>query len=205
MAVWGAPFHDPQHAERACLSALEQQRIIRDLGGELRSEYDAELRVRMGIASGTVTAGNMGSEKKFQFTVIGDVVNLASRLEPANKDFGTSIIISESTRHMARNVIVTRPLARIRVMGKKEVVDIHELVGERGKVDQAVLDGIEVYRQALERFHNRDWAGCLALLGRWASDGEDGAVSLLKRRALACRQNPPDDEWQGEYVRTEKT
>jgi len=205
MAVWGAPFPDPQHAEKACLCALEQQRIIRDLGSALKAEYDVELQVRMGIASGIVTAGNMGSEKKFQFTVIGDVVNLASRLEPANKDFGTRIIISESTRQMARNAIVTRPLAKIRVMGKKEVVDIHELVGETGRVDQAVLDGIEVHRQALERFYNRDWAGCLDLLDRLPVGSEDGATSFLKRWALACRQKSPSDEWQGEYIRAEKT
>lgn len=204
MAVWGAPFPDPQHAVKACLSALEQQRLIRALGDDLKAEYGVDLRVRMGIGSGRVTAGNMGSEKKFQFTVIGDVVNLASRLEPANKDFGTDIVISETTYRMAKDVVVARALARIVVIGKKEVVEVFELVGEKGKVPPEMLAVIESYEQALQRFYGRDWDGCLALVDGILTKRGDGPASLLRRRALECKAHPPADGWQGEYVRAEK-
>ena len=204
IAVWGAPYPDPDHAVKACLAALGQQRIIADLNKELEREYGTGIRVRMGLNSGIVTAGNMGSEKKFQYTVIGDVVNLASRLEPANKDFGTKIIIGESTYTMAKDRIVVRPLGKILVVGKQEVASIFELVDEKGRVGQEKFEMIELYEKALEHFYRRNWAMCLSVIDRILDREEDGPSLHLRRRALHCQAHSPPDDWRGEYVRAEK-
>jgi adenylate cyclase len=97
MAEWGVPYPVPDHAAQACLAALEQQEKLAELRPILKAKYGKEIRVRMGLNSGTVTAGNMGSDKRFQYTVMGDAVNQAARLEPANKDYGTLIIMGEAT------------------------------------------------------------------------------------------------------------
>ena len=202
MAVWGAPYRDPEHAVNACKSALDQQEIIREMNEELRHEYGCEIHVRMGLNSGTVTAGNMGSERKFQYTVMGDVVNLASRLEPANKDFGTSIIIGESTNRLAIKSIESRMLDKIVVVGKEEIVPVYELLGIKGQVDESLLAAARAYEQALSQFYERNWDECLELLKDVTSI--DTSAAHLESRAIFCKKNPPPETWQGEYVRAEK-
>jgi adenylate cyclase len=203
MAVWGAPYRDPEHAFNACSAALEQQRTITEMNDELRNEYGSEIHVRMGLNSGTVTAGNMGSERKFQYTVMGDVVNLASRLEPANKDFGTKIVIGEATRKLAGDRIEARMLDKIVVVGKQEIVSIYELLGLKGALDDVVLERARRYEEALDHFYGRRWDECVGLINDVASI--DTVEAHLKSRAEYCKVNPPADTWQGEYVRVEKT
>ncbi|MCK5850340.1 MAG: adenylate/guanylate cyclase domain-containing protein [Kiritimatiellae bacterium] len=200
MAVWGAPYNDPEHAFAACESALAQQELIAGMKADLNAEYESDICVRMGIASGTVTAGNMGSEKKFQYTVMGDVVNLASRLEPVNKDFGTSIIIDEATRLLCGDRIVVRQLTSIVVKGKKEIVFIYELLGKKGQVDAAKLKIIADYEAAYRAFSNRKWQTCLGILDQILDSG-DSPAAHLKERTLFLIEHPPAPEWHGELVR----
>ncbi|MBM4143666.1 MAG: adenylate/guanylate cyclase domain-containing protein [Lentisphaerae bacterium] len=204
MAVWGAPYPSADHAIEACRAALEQQRIIRQINRRIAAEHGRELRVRMGLNSGTVTAGNMGSERKFQYTVIGDTVNLAARLEPANDDFGTEIIIGDATRRMAGDLLVTRPLGRIVVVGKRRAAMIYELVGEAGGVPEARLAALARYTEALQCFFERRWDACLRLVEEILAAEQDGPSLHLKQRAAYCRANPPPENWQGEYVRGAK-
>ncbi len=204
MAVWGAPNADPAHALNACLCALEQQEVIANWNREHAERYGRPIRVRMGLQSGQLTAGLMGSERKSQYTVIGDVVNSASRLEPVNDDFGTSIIIAQRTRDMAGDGIVTRPLGRIVVVGKGEVMPIYELVGRRGAVSPERLAVFEAYAAALDRYYARDWAGCLGGLNALLAQGPDGPAEQLRRLALQFQAQPPGPDWQGEYVRDRK-
>jgi len=204
MAVWGAPYPDPEHALKSCQAALRQQEMLADLNGKFRKDFGIEIAVRTGINSGNVKAGNMGSARKFQYTVIGDVVNLASRLEPANKDFDTKIIAGESTCRMLNDRIVTRRLGKIIVVGKEEAVSIYEIVGDKGKVDSRKLEIIACYESALERLYSRSWDECISLLDSILRDCNDGPSVHLRRRAVEYQSTPPEPGWHGEYIRRGK-
>jgi len=204
MAVWGAPYPDSEHAIKACLSALEQQEMLLRLNRQIKKDFGVSIVVRMGINSGIVKAGNMGSQRKFQYTVIGDAVNLASRLEPANKDFGTSIIAGESTCRMVQGRIVTRRLGKIVVVGKEDAVSIFEVLGKEGGVDPKKLEIVNRYELALDLFYKKEWSQCISLLDVILRENQDGPSEFLRRRATFYKENPPDMEWQCEYIRTEK-
>lgn len=204
MAVWGAPYPEPEHAAKACASALRQQEIVAAMREHVRTREGVDLKVRMALCSGAVTAGNMGSERKFQYTVMGDTVNLASRLEAVNKDFGTSILIAESTRNMVKDAFVTRLLGRIRVMGKEDVVSIYELVGETGKVAAEKMNAIAEYERAVDLFFRRKWDDCADKLRAVLGSVQDDPSEFLMSLAMAMKESPPEDTWSGEYVRTNK-
>ncbi|MBN2302098.1 MAG: adenylate/guanylate cyclase domain-containing protein, partial [Lentisphaerae bacterium] len=204
MAVWGAPYPDPGHAINACKSAIEQQKIIEQLNSTVMNDFRARIHVRMGIGSGIVTAGNMGSEKKFQYTVIGDVVNLAARLEPSNKDFGTAIIIDHSTRALIGDAFTVRLLGRIVVVGKTEAVPIYELLGYAVEMDGASLDLVDKYETAFKLFCNREWHNSNAVLDTILSEHNDGPSRRLKAQIAYYQSHSPDDSWKGEYFRTDK-
>jgi len=127
MAFWGAPLPDPEHALRACRAALAMQAALKNLNQDLAAGGYPVLSARIGINTGGVVAGNIGSEDLFNYTVLGDAVNLASRLEGVNKEFGTSIMISEYVYEKVRELVEVRPLGRIRVRGRQEDVAIYEL------------------------------------------------------------------------------
>ncbi|MHB8880090.1 MAG: CHASE2 domain-containing protein [Thermodesulfovibrionales bacterium] len=128
MAFWGAPLPDPEHPLRACRAAIAMGRALERLNPELVAKGYPSLSARIGINTGKVIAGNIGSEDLFNYTVLGDAVNLASRLEGANKEFGTSVIISEYVYETIRDLVEVRPLGRIRVKGKSEDVAVYELI-----------------------------------------------------------------------------
>ncbi|MBT3191625.1 MAG: adenylate/guanylate cyclase domain-containing protein [Verrucomicrobia bacterium] len=204
MAVWGAPYADRDHALKACLSALEQQRKVRALNEAIETDYGFRLRVRMGINSGEVTAGNMGSERKFQYTVLGDPVNLASRLEPANREFGTDILIGEATERLVSEQLETREVCRIMVSGREQVVTAYELLGKRGELDEGVLDLRRQYDEARQAFYDAEWSCCIATLEAILQTYEDGPAAFLLGLARQYQKTPPPGIWKGAYVRTEK-
>jgi len=129
MAFWGAPLEDPEQAVHACRAALAMQERMQSLRQEMKREGLPELFMRVGINSGEVIVGNMGSAALFNYTVLGDAVNLASRLEGANKEFGTAILISAAVRERAVSGIRARPLGRISVKGRSAEVEVFELTG----------------------------------------------------------------------------
>ncbi len=131
MAEWGVPFPNEDHAAQACRSALEQQEKLDQIRPKLNEEFGCELHVRMGINTGPVAAGNMGSKKRFQYTVMGDAVNLASRLEGANKNYGTRILIGENTRQAIGERFNVRFLDKLTVKGKTQPVNVYELISEK--------------------------------------------------------------------------
>ncbi len=204
MGVWGAPYADRDHALNTCRSALEQQQIIKTLNEQIQVEYGFELQVRMGINSGEVTAGNMGSERKFQYTVLGDTVNVASRLEPVNRDFGTDILIGEATQRMVSSELETREVCRILVAGRQQSFTVYELLGVRGELDAATSAVQEQYASALSDFYGRNWSRCIATLEGVLNTREDGPSTFLLGWAQRYQQEPPPPEWNGVYVRTEK-
>ncbi len=145
MAVWGAPAKDEDQATHACQAALEMQRIMKTLSRDAPMPH--KLSMRVGINTGIVMAGNMGSDERFEFTVIGDHVNIASRLEGLNKTFGTEIIISEFTKIKMDPVFTTRKLDWVRVKGRQQAIQVYELVdGERGPCIDLFEEGLHFYQ-----------------------------------------------------------
>lgn len=205
MAVWGAPYPDKDHAKKACSSALEQMEVLDDIRKIIKKEYGFDLKIRIGINSGTAIAGNMGSARKFQYTVMGDTVNFAARIEPANKEFGTDIIIGKSTYDAVKDIFLTRELARIIVVGKMEVVPVYELVGFSSKnvTDQKLMQ-IKSYEEALGYFYNREWTKCEGILHKIKSAGDDAPTDFLMAQVIQFKNTEPPAEWKGEYKRAVK-
>jgi len=205
MAEWGVPFPMADHAVQACLAAIEQQEKLDEIRRALQMKFGYRLDVRMGLNSGSVTAGNMGSDRRFQYTVMGDAVNFAARLEPANKDYGTRIIIGEATFLAAKDAIEARLLDRIVVQGKSVPVVVYELAGRKGELERDREAVLRFYEDAL-RFHwDRKWEDALELLDRALKlDPSDGPCRMLTDRIRWYRNNPPPPEWAGEHVRGRK-
>jgi adenylate cyclase len=153
MAFWGAPIPIEDHAVRACLAALACQQRMQGINDKLQNEGFPPLSMRIGLHSGEAIVGNMGSTQRFDYTIVGDNVNLASRLEGVNKHFGTGIIISENTYQLAKEQIEARELDLIAVPGREKPVRVFQLLGEGGKItenDKRVKalfeDGLKSYR-----------------------------------------------------------
>ena len=151
MAFWGPPFTDPaDHATLCCLAALEQMARMEAFRAWLPEMFGVAhglpvVNVRMGIASGEVTVGNIGSETSRGYTVIGDTVNLASRLEQANKFYGTRILVSEATRNLAGDTLVFREIDSLRVAGKLETVRVYELLGIAAELSESDRQRVQTY------------------------------------------------------------
>jgi adenylate cyclase len=197
IAFWNAPLEQSDHAVHACRAALRCQRRLTELREVFRKRTGATLKMRAGLNTGDVVVGNMGSRKRFNYTILGDAANLASRLEGANKAFGTDIMISESTWNQVSNEFCSRKLADLRVVGRKSAVTVYELTEfENG----AVPAGWETFAAGLERFNEGDFAGAIDFFSQLPVD------SAAKHYIHRCEQlntNPPES-WDGVWELTEK-
>jgi adenylate cyclase len=206
MAYWGPPFTDEkQHARLACFSALEQmarlerfRRMLPDVMG-LRKGLPS-VHIRMGIATGDVTVGTIGSESAKGFTVIGDTVNLASRLEGANKEYGTTILINEDTWKLAADAVEARELDSIRVVGKTEPVRVFELLGRKDELDPAVMELKSRFEQGLACYRKGDWSAAEKCFNECLKVKPGDAPSrLFLSRLQQLRADPsalaPDGAW----------
>jgi adenylate cyclase len=211
MAFWGPPFTDAaDHARLCCTAALEQVRRLETFRAQLPDILGfrrnlPSVDVRMGIASGEVTVGSIGSETSRSFTVIGDTVNLASRLEQANKLYRTRILVAGRTRDMAGETRVFREIDSLRVAGKTEAARVFELVDYRDAVDADTLRFIERYEAGLGHYRNRDWdAAEMAFRQCLAWRAVDGPSAVMLERIAAFRQAPPADDWDGAWTAASK-
>lgn len=211
MAFWGPPFTDPtEHARLGCLAALEQMRKMDDFRAALPELFGMkhglpEVNVRMGIASGEVTVGNIGSETSRGYTVIGDTVNLASRLEQANKFYGTRILVSEGTRDLAGETLAFREIDSLRVIGKLEPVRVYELLGYSAELGEIDAQRIQAYETGLERYRAQDWEAAEAAFREClAKTPGDRPSQVMLERVAAFRQTPPEAGWDGVWVAASK-
>ena len=201
MAEWGVPFAMEDHAIQACMAAIEQQDRLAQLRPVLREEFGHDIHVRMGINSGPLTAGNMGSDRRFQYTVMGDTANQAARLEPANKDYGTSIMIGEATYRAAADVITARLLDRLLVKGKTRPVEVYELLGRRGELAGERGEVVRLYEEGLKLHWEQRWDEALVMFhAALKLDPADGPSATLATRVEAYKAAPPGPLWTGEYV-----
>jgi adenylate cyclase len=208
MAVFGIPFPDSQHAFRACLAAVQQKEKMRELREVFAQAYGVKISVRMGINTGWVCAGNMGSMERFQYTVMGDTVNQASRFEGANKVFGSAIMIGETTYRLAQEQILARILAKIVVKGKTEPVVVYELMGMKG-LPQSGSEPLErlipAFNEAFVSFSKGEFdAAALAFKQCLSYSPEDGPSRFYLDLCETYRSNPPKPPFQGEIVLTSK-
>jgi adenylate cyclase len=200
MALFGIPVSTPDHAKHACQAALDCQAGLKPLNAEFKLEGLPEVKVRIGIHSGEVSAGNVGSLDRSNYTVLGDNVNLSARLEGANKEYDTSIMISEATWALVTGKFVVRELDRIRVVGKRNAVRIYELlaaVGQPLPVDQGFLD---VYEGALALFRMRRWGEAIeAFQKALALRPGDKPSQIYIERARVFQLMPPAQDWEGVF------
>lgn len=201
MAVFGAPLPLDDHAHRCCRSALAQMKALEVLNETLDERYGHRLAIRIGIASGEVSAGNLGSRTRFEYTVMGDVVNLASRLEGANKVYGTRLMCSDETRKRVEDAFEVRFLDLLCVKGKAQAVKVWEILGARGEVDKGRLERARRFDEAWEVHRRRDFRGAIERLEALAQeDPDDGLPPLYLARCRAYLDAPPPEDWQGEHV-----
>jgi adenylate cyclase len=203
MAFWGAPVADREHAAHAIETALEMQVELRKLDAPFRQRGWPELHIGIGINSGTMTVGDMGSPVRKSYTVMGDAVNLGSRLEGITKEYGVGILVGEDTHRLAPG-FAYRQLDRVRVKGKDEPVAIYEPLGRTADIPAAEMEALRKWEDALAHFRQQHWdaaeAGLLAL--RTADPGRHLYELYLERVAL-LRKAPPGPGWDG--VTTFKT
>jgi len=202
MAFWGAPRAVEHPAVKACQAALACQQQIQQLNQKWQAaELDLAFHTRIGINTGEVIVGNMGSDARMSYTVIGDNVNLTSRVESANKFYGTSVLITESTYQQVKDHFVTRLLDYAVLAGKAIPIRLYELVGNVGTVSAEKLQQIEDYQRAFHLYSQRQFAEAIVLLEQLIlTTPEDRVAPLLLARCQLYTINPPADDWQGDYV-----
>jgi adenylate cyclase len=194
MAFWGAPAANADHAVDACRAALACQRALRASG--LADDDGRPLRVRVGINSGDMLVGNIGSEVRLNYTVIGDAVNIASRLEGANKEYGTDIIIGEETRRLAGDRILVRELDRLLVYGRAGDIAIYELLGtaENGALLPA---WVALYERGLAAYRSRDFTGAASLFQNVLdARAADQPARIMLERCNQYLKSPPGEDWE---------
>jgi len=193
LAVFGAPLDDPRHAERAVRAALACCARLDALNAESRTEAAPPLAHRIGLNSGPAVVGNIGSKRRFNYTVMGDAVNLASRLEGANKVFGTSVMASEATVALAGPDFVWRELDLIRVKGRGETVRVFEPLALSGEETQDVAERLERYREGLTLWRAGDFAAAASSLAPIADSDAPSRKLIERARAMAKERRP--DAW----------
>ena len=205
MAFWGAPSPNPDHGVLACRSALQCRRFLNSLSAESQRSGAPVFKTRMGINSGELIVGNMGYKERLNYTVMGDNVNLASRLEGLNKYYGTQIIISGSTYELVRNDFEARMIDVVAVKGKKRGVAIYELVSEKGDLEGGVKSLLDLFNEGMSLYLGRRW-GDAAEIFREACrrDSTDKPSHILLERCQAYAIHPPPEGWDGVTERSEK-
>lgn len=200
MAFFGAPVPYPDHAAWACRCALEQLQKLFQLQEEYRKQGLPEIDIGIGLNTGEMSVGNMGSETVRNYTVMGDAVNLGSRLEGINKQYGTRIIISEFTQGELNGKFVTRELDWVRVKGKLKPVKIFELIAE-GKTSADFENALKCFGEGYEMYHKMQWAKAAEHFNKALTiKPDDGPSKLYLERCLDYQADPPPTDWDGVFV-----
>ncbi|MEA5418423.1 GAF domain-containing protein [Spirulina sp. CCNP1310] len=201
MAVFGAPLHLDDHALLAVESALDMRHRLAEFNQSRLFSHQPQIRFGIGISSGEVVAGNIGSQRRMDYTVIGDGVNLSSRLESLTKEYGCDILISESTYRACRGEerLLVRELDLTRVKGKSKAVKIYELIDRRpDRLDPVLLDFLELYHQGREAYLERNFRGAIAHFEQAAQlRPRDTPITIHLHRCARYLESPPPEEWDG--------
>jgi adenylate cyclase len=211
MAFWNAPLDDGAHQVNACEAALDMLERVDALNRERRIEAEQAdrpfipLNVGVGLNTGTCVVGNMGSDMRFDYSVFGDSVNLASRLEGQSKEYGFPIIVGSRTALAAREKFAILELDFIMVKGKKEPEVIYAIAGRQDTAHSARFQRLRnLTIEMLACYRSRDWEGALAAIERGRRTDEAGSLELLynlyEARIRGYQENPPPEDWNGAFA-----
>jgi adenylate cyclase len=201
IAFWGAPTFQEDNAQRACIAAIDMRQALVGIGERFRKNGYPAVNVRMGLNSGPMVVGNMGSRQKLNYTIMGDTVNLASRLEGANKVYGSGTMISGATYERCGPFIDVRELDRIRVVGKTEAVTVYQLLGRKGTTTGLMADLVVQFAKAHKLYQARDYRAARAAFKLCTSiDPNDAPSQSYLKRCDDYVENPPPADWDGVYV-----
>ena len=199
MAFWGAPLPDPEHARHALLAGIEMQQALRELRPHFRERGWPEIRAGVGINTGRVSVGNMGSELRVAYTVMGDAVNIASRLEGMTRQYGVDIVVGENTRAAVTDFVYCE-LDQVRVKGKDKPVAIYQPIGLTGQVDKVLLEEIKLFHQVLRLYRRQDWEQAeLQLYNLQRMSPQERLYQVYAERVAYFRNHPPGAEWDGVF------
>ncbi len=198
MAVWGAPVDTPDHAARACEVALKMQERLVELNRGWKRDGKPPVTIGIGLNTGPMAVGNMGSSARFEYTVLGDNVNLGSRLEALTKDYGVAVLVGEATAKAAGDRFTFREIDVVRVKGRVTAAPVFELVGRAG--DPPKID-LEAWTEGLAQYRARAFAEAKATFERLA---DDPAATVMARRCEVLISEPPPGDWDGVYEQRSK-
>jgi adenylate cyclase len=201
MAFWNAPIEQPDHSRRASAAALDMIERLRELQTDWRRRGIPLLELGIGINTGPMVVGNMGSRQRMAYTVLGDAVNIASRLEGLSKLYGTRVVISQATRDAAGDDFVYRFLDVVAVMGRAAPLRVYEIVGRAGNVDATSAAALATYDQGIDLYRMRQWAEARSVFDQLhSSRPDDGPSALYLRRSSQLLANPPPADWDGVFL-----
>lgn len=199
MAFWGAPVETPNHAHLAVKSAMEMANTVRKINEEHRAQGIPEIGVGIGLNTGTMCVGDMGSDIRRSYTVIGDSVNLGSRLEGLSKVYGVDIVVSETTRKAAPD-FAWQELDRVRVKGKEQAVAIYWPVAPQDRLDKGTSDELKTWAAFLKAYRAQDWEQCdVLMLNLQRMNAKKYLYELYSERVASMRLLPFDPEWDGAF------
>lgn len=210
MAVYGAPVEMDDHAVRACESALAMQRALEPLNRTWQERGLPEIVIGVGINSGPMSVGNMGSAARFDYTVLGDAVNLGARLESLTKVYRVDVLVGEDTVEQAGDRFVFRELDRVRVKGRAGAVRVYELRREqkpsgRNGDQPYAASALKRYAEALAAYRARDWDGAESGYREFLADHpDDGPAQVMLERIATLRADPPGEDWDGVFEQVSK-
>jgi adenylate cyclase len=200
LAFFGAPNILENHAERACMACIEMHKRLAELRSKWKAGGRPELKMRIGLCTGMAVVGNMGSENRMDYTMMGDTVNTAARLEGVNKTYGIYTLISETTSKAAGKNFAVREIDSIKAVGKKEPVTIYQLLGYTQDIDDRTKDTVAKYHQGLRAYRNQRWDTAIQLFRTVLSvSPEDGPSKTMLSRCFEFKLKPPGNAWSGAY------
>jgi adenylate cyclase len=204
MAFWGAPIADPDHARHAVQAGLAMIERLDALGDEFEDRGWPRIRIGVGINTGMMSVGDMGSEFRMAYTVLGDAVNLGSRLEGLTKNYGVDVIVSESTKAAVPEYIY-RELDVVRVKGKEEPIGIFEPVASGAEIAPEELAELDTYEEALQCYRNQEWQRAAVMFAALLESDPDRKIyRIYLERIEAFREHPPGADWDGVFTHTTK-
>jgi adenylate cyclase len=205
IAFFGAPNALKNQAETACVTCVQMQQRLSELRQKWRSEGRPELKMRIGLCTGNAVVGNMGSRNRMDYTMMGDTVNTAARLEGVNKVYGIYTLVCERTFAKASNRVWGREIDAIRVVGKKEPVKVFQLLGTAEAIDEKALNMTNLYAKGLQLYRNRQWEAAIKQFKAVLQiDPEDGPSHAMIQRCTTFKDEPPSADWDGAFAMVTK-